>query len=117
MCIRDRRGSGTRSVAGRKIPSPSETDGRAPARAGPSGKVGTLSSRAEPAEDGGGSPSGLPDGFLFGVATAGFQVEGGFNGPGQPANNWLAWEQVGRVEPSGDAVGFCCLLYTSMVTA
>ena len=25
----------------------------------------------------------------------------GFNGPGQPANNWLAWEQVGRVEPSG----------------
>ena len=68
--------------------------------------MGTLSSRAEPAEDGGGSPSGLPDGFLFGVATAGFQVEGGFNGPGQPANNWLAWEQVGRVEPSGDAVGF-----------
>ena len=46
-----------------------------------------------------------PDGFLFGVATAGFQVEGGYNGPGQPANNWLAWEQVGRVEPSGNAVG------------
>ncbi len=40
------------------------------------------------------------------MATAGFQVEGGFNGPGQPANNWLAWEQVGRVEPSGPAVGF-----------
>ncbi|HEX3980012.1 MAG TPA: family 1 glycosylhydrolase, partial [Acidimicrobiales bacterium] len=50
--------------------------------------------------------AGLPDGFLFGVATAGFQIEGGFNGPGQPANNWLAWEQVGRVEPSGEAVGF-----------
>jgi beta-glucosidase/6-phospho-beta-glucosidase/beta-galactosidase len=48
----------------------------------------------------------LPEGFLFGVATAGFQVEGGFNGPGEPANNWLAWEQVGRVEPSGNAVGF-----------
>ena len=48
----------------------------------------------------------VPDGFLLGVATAGFQVEGGFNGPGQPANNWLAWEQVGRVTPSGDAVGF-----------
>jgi beta-glucosidase/6-phospho-beta-glucosidase/beta-galactosidase len=45
-------------------------------------------------------------GFLFGVATAGFQVEGGFNGPGDPANNWLAWEQVGRVEPSGNGVGF-----------
>ena len=52
----------------------------------------------------GGGP--LPDGFLFGVATAGFQIEGGFNGPGQPANNWLAWEQVGRVTPSGDAVDF-----------
>ncbi|MGH9078752.1 MAG: family 1 glycosylhydrolase [Acidimicrobiales bacterium] len=48
----------------------------------------------------------LPEGFLFGVATAGFQVEGGFNGPGEPANNWLAWEQVGRVEPSGNSVGF-----------
>ncbi len=48
----------------------------------------------------------LPDGFLFGVATAGFQVEGGYNGPGEPANNWVAWEQVGRVEPSGTAVGF-----------
>jgi len=48
----------------------------------------------------------LPDGFQFGVATAGFQVEGGFNGPGEPANHWLAWEQTGRVEPSGDAVGF-----------
>ena len=44
--------------------------------------------------------------FLFGVATAGFQIEGGFNGTGQPANNWLAWEQVGRVEPSGIAADF-----------
>jgi beta-glucosidase/6-phospho-beta-glucosidase/beta-galactosidase len=48
----------------------------------------------------------FPEHFQFGVATAGFQVEGGFNGPGEPANNWLAWEQTGRVEPSGDAVGF-----------
>jgi beta-glucosidase/6-phospho-beta-glucosidase/beta-galactosidase len=48
----------------------------------------------------------VPPGFLLGVATAGFQIEGGFNGPGEPANNWLAWEQVGRVTPSGDAVGF-----------
>ena len=48
----------------------------------------------------------LPEGFHFGVATAGFQVEGGFNGPGEPGNNWLRWEQVGRVEPSGNAVGF-----------
>jgi beta-glucosidase/6-phospho-beta-glucosidase/beta-galactosidase len=29
----------------------------------------------------------LPDGFRFGVATSGFQIEGGYNGPGQPANN------------------------------
>ena len=48
----------------------------------------------------------MPPGFLLGVATAGYQVEGGFNGAGQPANNWQAWEQVGRVAPSGDAVGF-----------
>jgi len=48
----------------------------------------------------------VPDDFMFGVATAGFQIEGGMNGPGEPANNWLAWEQVGRVTPSGDAVGF-----------
>ena len=48
----------------------------------------------------------LPTDFRFGVATAGFQVEGGFNGPGEPANNWAAWERAGRVEPSGSAVGF-----------
>ncbi len=67
--------------------------------------MGTLSSRAQPTADGGRSP-GLPDDFYFGVATAGFQIEGGYNAPGQPANNWLAWEHVGRVERSGDAVGF-----------
>lgn len=48
----------------------------------------------------------LPAAFRFGVATAGFQVEGGFNGPGEPANNWVRWEQAGRVEPSGLASGF-----------
>ena len=68
--------------------------------------MGTLSSNTEPAVDGDAAGSILPDGFAFGVATAGYQVEGGFNGPGEPANNWLAWEQVGRVEPSGNAVGF-----------
>ncbi len=55
---------------------------------------------------GGAGGAGIVDPFLFGVATAGFQIEGGYNGPGQVANNWLAWEQVGRVEPSGDGVGF-----------
>ncbi|MGD0273305.1 MAG: family 1 glycosylhydrolase [Gaiellaceae bacterium] len=48
----------------------------------------------------------LPDGFRFGVATSAFQIEGGLNGPGEPANNWVGWEQAGRVEPSGIAVDF-----------
>lgn len=43
----------------------------------------------------------VPPGFLFGVATSGYQVEGGYNGPGEPANNWVGWERTGRVEPSG----------------
>ncbi|HEX4979315.1 MAG TPA: family 1 glycosylhydrolase [Acidimicrobiales bacterium] len=47
-----------------------------------------------------------PRGFQLGVATAGFQVEGGFNGPGQPCNNWHRWEAAGRVERSGTAVRF-----------
>jgi 6-phospho-beta-galactosidase/beta-glucosidase len=51
-------------------------------------------------------PTTLPDGFRFGVATAGFQVEGGFNGPGEPANNWDRWEAGGRIEPSGNACDF-----------
>ena len=42
----------------------------------------------------------------FGVATAGFQVEGGYNGPGQPANNWSWWEAERRVEPAGIALEF-----------
>ncbi|GAC1590575.1 MAG: family 1 glycosylhydrolase [Acidimicrobiales bacterium] len=52
------------------------------------------------------APFELPAGFRFGVATAGFQVEGGFNGPGEPANNWAGWERAGRVEPSGIALDF-----------
>jgi beta-glucosidase len=52
------------------------------------------------------SPLVLPAGFKFGVATSAFQTEGGLNGPGQPANDWLDWERSGRVEPSGDAVSF-----------
>ncbi len=48
----------------------------------------------------------LPEDFRFGVATAGFQIEGGYNGPGEPANNWYGWEASGRVEPSGIALGF-----------
>jgi hypothetical protein len=48
----------------------------------------------------------LPDGFRFGVATSAFQIEGGLNGPGEPANNWVCWEREGRVELSGIAVDF-----------
>ena len=47
-----------------------------------------------------------PAGFRFGVATAGFQVEGGYNGRGEPANDWAGWEGTGRVEPSGIALDF-----------
>ena len=48
----------------------------------------------------------LPAGFRFGVATSAFQTEGGMNGPGEPANDWLEWERSGRVEPSGRALSF-----------
>jgi beta-glucosidase len=40
------------------------------------------------------------------VATAGYQVEGGYNGDGEPRNNWANWERTGRVEPSGVACDF-----------
>ena len=56
-------------------------------------------------------PAGAPasllgDGFLVGVATSGYQIEGGFNGPGEPHNNWSGWEDIGRVARSGIACDF-----------
>jgi beta-glucosidase/6-phospho-beta-glucosidase/beta-galactosidase len=45
----------------------------------------------------------LPESFAFGFATAGAQNEGGYNGPGEPANNWWDWERNGHAEPSGIA--------------
>ena len=53
-------------------------------------------------------PEGNPitEEFLFGVATAGFQIEGGYNGPGEPRNNWFRWEAEGHVEPAGLALDF-----------
>jgi beta-glucosidase len=48
----------------------------------------------------------LGEGFAIGVATSGYQVEGGYNGAGEPANNWYSWEQSGRVERSGVACDF-----------
>lgn len=44
--------------------------------------------------------------FLIGVATSGYQSEGGYNGPGQPQNNWAACEAAGRVAKTGRAVDF-----------
>ncbi|HTX62870.1 MAG TPA: family 1 glycosylhydrolase [Acidimicrobiales bacterium] len=38
---------------------------------------------------------------LFGVSAAGFRLEGGFNGPGEPANQWGAWERTGKVPSAG----------------
>src|SRR5579863_6860713 len=50
----------------------------------------------------------LGEGFLIGVATSGYQIEGGYNGPGEPHNNWAGWEDIGRVARSGDACDFWC---------
>jgi beta-glucosidase/6-phospho-beta-glucosidase/beta-galactosidase len=37
------------------------------------------------------TPEQLPllDGVRFGVATSAFQIEGGLNGPDEPASNWV----------------------------
>ncbi|MBF2079232.1 MAG: glycoside hydrolase family 1 protein [Synechococcales cyanobacterium T60_A2020_003] len=44
--------------------------------------------------------------FLWGVATSGYQSEGGYNGDGQPHNNWARCEQYHRVMPTGKAAEF-----------
>ena len=41
---------------------------------------------------------------LFGVSTVGYRLEGGFNGPGEPANQWSPWERAGKV-PTARAPG------------
>jgi beta-glucosidase/6-phospho-beta-glucosidase/beta-galactosidase len=48
----------------------------------------------------------IPAPFFFGAATAGYQVEGGYNGAGQPQTNWGPWERAGHVETAGDACRF-----------
>ncbi len=45
------------------------------------------------------------DDLEFGVATSGFQSEGGLNGLDEPATNWRAWEFSGRLERSGAGAG------------
>src|ERR1700722_18709517 len=52
------------------------------------------------------SASLLGEGFLVGVATSGYQVEGGYNGDGEPHNNWAAWEGAGKAARSGLACDF-----------
>ena len=52
------------------------------------------------------SESGGSHRFLAGVATSGYQSEGGYNGPGQPMNNWAGLEAAGRVARTGLAVDF-----------
>jgi len=44
--------------------------------------------------------------FLWGVATSGYQHEGGYNSPGQPLNNWYHAEAAGRVQKSGRTAEF-----------
>ncbi len=47
-----------------------------------------------------------PDDFLFGVSNSAFQVEGGYNAPGAPHNNWATWERMGKVQRAGPACRF-----------
>ncbi len=46
----------------------------------------------------------IPAGFHVGAATAGYQIEGSFNGPDEPRNNWYDWDHTGKVEPAGIAI-------------
>lgn len=41
--------------------------------------------------------------FLWGVASSGYQCEGGYNAPGQPHNNWATAEETGRIMRTGQA--------------
>lgn len=44
--------------------------------------------------------------FLWGVSTSGYQSEGGFNGVGEPQNNWALAEKNGRYPRTGRAAEF-----------
>lgn len=44
--------------------------------------------------------------FLWGVASSGYQCEGGYNSPGEPQNNWASSEAAGRVMRTGAAADF-----------
>lgn len=51
------------------------------------------------------SPEALRE-LQLGVACAGYQCEGGYNGPGEPRNNWADWEGRPGVARSGGAARF-----------
>lgn len=62
---------------------------------------------AETSSGSGSSRSTPPgDSFLWGVASSGYQCEGGYNGPGQPENNWVEAERGGDVMVTGRATDF-----------
>lgn len=44
--------------------------------------------------------------FFWGVAISAYQAEGGYNRPGEPQTNWAEAEQLGTVDPLGDASQF-----------
>ncbi len=48
----------------------------------------------------------MKEGFLWGVSSSGYQCEGGYNGTGQPHNNWAEAEASGRVATTGSATDF-----------
>jgi beta-glucosidase/6-phospho-beta-glucosidase/beta-galactosidase len=49
--------------------------------------------------------------FFWGVATSGYQAEGGYNGPGEPLNNWAWAESNGDVVPTGRSSDFWTLAH------
>jgi beta-glucosidase/6-phospho-beta-glucosidase/beta-galactosidase len=51
-------------------------------------------------------PRDMSEQFLWGVSTSGYQSEGGFNGDGQPQNNWAQVERAGLVQRTGHAAEF-----------
>lgn len=51
-------------------------------------------------------PPWSSDSFLWGVATSGYQSEGGYNGVEAPKNNWYWAEAQGSVMPTGSAAEF-----------
>ncbi len=55
------------------------------------------------------APYRSSDEFFWGVATSGYQSEGGYNGPGEPLNNWAWAENAGDVVPSGRTSDFWTL--------